>query len=122
MIDCLGLIIFIFSLSLESLADWQLHQFKKNYPGQVCNYKLWRLSRHPNCFFEWLIWCSFSVAAVSSPYGELSLISPLALYLIMTYLTIPVTERESIQSRGRAYIEYQLSTPRFFPKINKLTK
>lgn len=117
LIDLAGLIFFIFALGLESLADLQLQQFKKSQPGQVCNQKLWRFSRHPNCFFEWLIWCSFTLFALSSPYGVLSIFSPLALYVIMVFITIPVTERESIKSRGSAYLEYQSKTPKFFPRI-----
>ncbi len=115
--DLIGLIIFVCSLGLESLADLQLLLFKKSQPGKVCNQKLWRFSRHPNCFFEWLIWCSFTLFAISSPYGVLSLFSPFALYLIMVFITIPITERESLKSRGQAYIAYQSTTPKFFPKI-----
>jgi steroid 5-alpha reductase family enzyme len=116
LMDLIGLLIFGIALSLETLADVQLQRFKKNNPGQLCTTQLWRLSRHPNCFFEWLVWCSFTFFAASSPFGLLSLISPLALYLIMCYLTIPITERESIKSRGQAYTQYQATTPKFFPK------
>lgn len=117
LIDLAGLILFIFSLVLESLADLQLQRFKKSKPGKVCNQKLWRFSRHPNCFFEWLIWCSFTFFAFSAPYALLCIFSPLALYVIMVFITIPVTERESVKSRGQDYIEYQSTTPQFFPKI-----
>ncbi len=117
LIDLAGLILFIFALILESLADLQLQHFKKNQPGKVCNQKLWRYSRHPNCFFEWLIWCAFTLSALSVPYGALSIFSPIALYVIMVFITIPVTERGSIESRGHAYLEYQSKTPQFFPKI-----
>jgi len=117
-LDLFGLFIFIIALIFESKADMQLQRFKKEFPGQVCNQKLWRLSRHPNYFFEWLIWCSFSLFALSSPYGLFAIFSPVALYLIMRYITIPVTERGSIKSRGECYIEYQKTTPEFFPKIN----
>jgi steroid 5-alpha reductase family enzyme len=122
LIELAGLIIFIFALVLESLADLQLQRFKKHQPGQVCNQKLWRFSRHPNCFFEWLIWCSFTIFAISSPYGSLSFISPFALYLIMVFITIPITESESVKSRGQNYIDYQSTTPKFFPKIKGLIK
>lgn len=115
LVDLTGLVCVIFALGLESLADIQLQQFRGKYPGQVCNQKLWRFSRHPNCFFDWLVWCSFTIFAVSTPYGMLSFISPLALYVIMVFITIPITERESIKSRGRDYVEYQLITPQFFP-------
>jgi len=119
-IDFLGFIIFITALGLESLADLQLQRFKKSYPGQVCNQKLWRFSRHPNCFFEWIIWCSFTLFAHSAPYGVLSLFSPIALYVIMVFITIPITESQSLKSKGEAYLEYQSRTPPFFPKKPRL--
>lgn len=121
LIDLLGLIIFIVALSLESVADIQLQQFKKNQQGPVCNQKLWSWSRHPNCFFEWIIWCSFTLFALSSPYGGLSVFSPLALYVIMVFITIPVTELESVKSRGQAYLEYQSNTPKFFPLTKQIS-
>lgn len=116
LVDLAGLFLFMSALILESQSDIQLQHFKKANPGRVCNQKLWRLSRHPNCFFEWLIWCSFTIFALSSPYGLLSIMSPLALYFIMVFITIPVTEAESIKSRGQDYIDYQTTTPKFFPK------
>ncbi|MGQ3891758.1 DUF1295 domain-containing protein [Legionella sp. CNM-4043-24] len=116
-IELAGLILFTFALAMETLADLQLQQFKKSPSGKVCNQKLWRLSRHPNCFFDWLVWCSFTFFAISSPYGLLSVISPLALYLIMVHMTIPVTEGESVKARGQAYIDYQSTVPAFFPRI-----
>lgn len=118
-LDLLGLFIFTLAILLESKADLQLQQFKKSFPGKVCNQGLWSLSRHPNYFFEWIIWCSFSIFAFSSPYGLFAIISPLSLYLIMNAITIPVTERESIKSRGESYIQYQNTTPVFFPKVTK---
>ncbi|TAL60452.1 MAG: DUF1295 domain-containing protein [Legionella sp.] len=108
--------LFIISFTLEIVADNQLQHFKKEHPGAVCNHKLWKLSRHPNLFFEWLIWCSFALFALSSPLGYLALLSPIALYLMMIYLTIPITEDESIKSRGQSYLDYQKVTPLFFPK------
>lgn len=119
-VELLALVLFVIALGLESLADIQLTQFKKMFPGKVCDQKLWRLSRHPNCFFEWLVWCAFSLFALSSPYGVWGLISPLALYLIMIFLTLPITENESIKSRGQDYLNYQQMTPKFFPKIKHL--
>lgn len=115
--DLVGLVLFIVALILESLADLQLQRFKKNHPGEVCNQKLWRFSRHPNCFYEWVIWCTFALFALATPYGLFSLASPLTLYVMMVYITIPLTEGESLKSRGQAYLKYQAKTPKFFPKI-----
>lgn len=52
LLDGLALIIFLTALILETVADNQLQDFKKNYPGKVCNQKLWRYCRHPNYFMN----------------------------------------------------------------------
>jgi steroid 5-alpha reductase family enzyme len=117
LVDVIGLVLFILALILETTADLQLQRFKKEYPGLVCNQKLWALCRHPNYFFEWLIWCSFSLFALPSPYSLLAISSPLALYSIMHFITIPFSERVSLKSKKEHYMEYQGTTPEFFPKV-----
>ncbi len=116
-LDYFAFVLALVSIILESMADRQLQQFKKNHPGNLCNSGLWRLSRHPNYFFEWTTWCSFAVFAFGAPYGWLALISPLLLYYIMTRITGPMTEIQSIKSKGKTYLAYQLNTPMFFPKL-----
>lgn len=117
LLDIFGLLIFTIAIILETASDLQLTNFKKKSPGRVCDEKLWRYCRHPNYFFEWLAWCAFTLYALSLPYGWISIISPLTLYLIMTRITAPLTEQGSIQSKGEQYIQYQKRTPMFFPKL-----
>jgi steroid 5-alpha reductase family enzyme len=111
-----GLLLFIIAITFETLSDIQLNSFKKKFPNKVCNDKLWHYCRHPNYYFEWLIWCSFTIFALSVPYGWISIISPLTLYFLMTRVTAPLTEQGSIKSKGKQYVEYQKVTPMFFPK------
>jgi len=114
-LDYLGIILAGVGLWGETLADHQLQHYKKNPSGPVCTIGLWNYTRHPNYFFEWLIWCAFSLFGLAHSYGFIGLISPLFLYLIMTQITGPMTEEGSIQSRGQAYLDYQKTTPMFFP-------
>lgn len=116
-LDYPGILLVLIGLTGETIADNQLQQYKKNPITPVCTNGLWHYSRHPNYFFEWLVWCGFTVFGLSSPYGFIGLVSPLTLYLIMTQITGPMTERGSIKSRGQAYIDYQKTTPMFFPKL-----
>ena len=116
-LDGLGLCAALGFITLETLADWQLRQFKRQHPGQVCNTGLWYYSRHPNYFFEWLTWCAFTLCALSTSWGWLAILSPLTLYLVMTKLTGPMTELGSLKARGEAYRAYQRITPLFFPKF-----
>ena len=116
--DWVAVIVIIVGILGETLADLQLYRFKKNYPGQVCNKGLWKYSRHPNYFFDWCTWLGFALFALPSRYGILSFISLMALYIIFTQITGPLTERGSIQSRGQKYLDYQKQTSMFFPWFN----
>ncbi len=106
----------------EATADHQLERFKAN-PGNKkspCKAGLWRFSRHPNYFFEWLTWCSFALFAFSAPYGFLALICPVAMYHVLVNVTgIPKAEEQSLRSRGDAYRQYQKETNAFFPWFPK---
>ena len=118
-IDYLMIAIALLSITAESIADYQLQSFKANHSGQVCDVGFWFYSRHPNYFFEWLTWCAFTGFAFTAHWGLLAWISPIALFLIMTKITAPLTEQGSIKSRGELYISYQKITPLFFPNIFK---
>jgi steroid 5-alpha reductase family enzyme len=77
---------------------------------------LWHYSRHPNYFFEWLMWVSYFVFALGSPYGFIAIISPaIILYLLLKVTGIPTTEQQSLKSRPVAYKKYQETTSMFVP-------
>lgn len=116
MLDAMGIALFLTALLLETTADRQLQDFKKQFPGEVCNQKLWRYSRHPNYFSDWLVWCAFTLFALSAPQGWIAIVSPIMLYLIMTRITAPMTEAGSLASRGERYRQYQQTTSMFFPR------
>jgi len=39
---------------------------KEDKINQVCNVGLWSCCRHPNYFFEWMVWNSLIVASIPS--------------------------------------------------------
>lgn len=119
-LNYVGLAVFIVGFLGESIADIQLNKFKKLATNKnlVCNVGLWKYTRHPNYFFEWLIWCGISISAMTSPYGYFGLLSPILMYLTLNYLTgVPAAEDQSLKSKGDLYREYQRTTNRFFPGI-----
>lgn len=114
--------IFIIAVFMEGLADRQLHYFKRDprNRGLVCNEGLWRYSRHPNYFFEWLIWCSFALVAANAPWGFLAWVCPaLMLWFILFITGVPPTEAQALRSRGAAYQKYQQTTSVFVPWFPK---
>jgi steroid 5-alpha reductase family enzyme len=110
--------LFVAAFAGELLADTQLKRFKDDPTnrGRVCDAGLWRYSRHPNYFFEWLIWVAFAVFALPSPYGWIALSGPaLILYFLLRVTGIPATEAQAIRSKGDAYRRYQDTTSAFVP-------
>ncbi|MGZ5473374.1 MAG: DUF1295 domain-containing protein [Thermoanaerobaculia bacterium] len=106
----------------ESIADGQLRRFKANPEnrGKVCAEGLWRYSRHPNYFFDWLVWCSFFLFALGSPYGWISAYCPLLMLWFLYKVTgIPATEEQSLRTKGEAYRRYQRTTSPFIPWFPK---
>ena len=102
----------------EALADKQLSDFKKDpkNKGLVCKSGLWRYSRHPNYFFEWVHWWTYVAAGILAPGGWMTLIGPaLMLLFILKFSGIPATESRSLINRGEAYRQYQRETNAFFP-------
>lgn len=116
--DLLGVGIALLALLGERAADQQLARFRSDPAnrGGVCQRGLWRYSRHPNYFFEWLHWWAYVCFAVGSSAWALTLIGPAAMYLFLRFLTgVPHAERSSLAHRGEAYRSYQQTTNAFFP-------
>ena len=121
--DALAVALALVAIGGESIADRQLAAFRADPQnrGQVCREGLWRFSRHPNYFFEWLHWWVYVVLAVGSPLVWLTLLSPALLWFLITRVTgIPPTEAQALASRGAAYREYQRTTSAFFPWFPKV--
>lgn len=109
----------------ESIADAQLAAFKRGsgHAGRVCDLGLWRYSRHPNYFFEWLVWVAFALFAAPAPFGALGFVAPAAmLYLLLRVTGIPLTEAQSVRSKGDAYRAYQRRTSGFVPWFPRLAE
>jgi len=114
--------IWLLAMIGEAIADWQLENFKKNpaNKGKTCRAGLWNYSRHPNYFFDWLVWIAYALFALGSPWGWLGLISPaLILYFLLGATGIPATESQALRSRGNEYREYQHTTNAFVPWFRK---
>jgi steroid 5-alpha reductase family enzyme len=103
---------------------------KKN---KVCNIGLWKYSRHPNYFAQWMVWNGLIIAAIPSWLAlyqqESQLIWGLLgagliftcriMYTTLVYYTGAVpAEYYSVQKRPE-YEAYQQTTNRFIPGRTK---
>ena len=121
-VEICGLAIAFVSLCGEALADRQMRQFKANATnkGKVCETGLWAYSRHPNYFFESMLWWGFFIFALGSSWGWITVLCPLLmLYFLLKVSGIPLTEEYAVKSKGDAYREYQRTTSSFIPWFRK---
>lgn len=117
-IEWVGALMWAVALIGETTADLQLERFKKKTvsKGRVCRDGLWRYSRHPNYFFESLIWFAFALVALPAPGGFVALLCPFfILYLLFKVTGIPATEAQALRTKGDDYRDYQRTTSGFVP-------
>jgi steroid 5-alpha reductase family enzyme len=121
-LEIAGFAVFLVALIGESTADAQLAAFKRDpaNKGGVCDGGLWRYSRHPNYFFEWLIWIAYAVFALASPHGWIALAMPvLMLHFLINVTGLKATEEQALRSKGERYRLYQARTSGFVPWFPK---
>ncbi len=118
LLEIAGVALWLIGLTGETVADEQLKRFKLGNAnkGKVCAEGLWYYSRHPNYFFEWLVWIGYCLMALTLPYGWISILSPLLmLYFLLKVTGIPYTEAHMLKTKGQAFADYQRSTSAFIP-------
>jgi len=117
-----GLVLWAAALAGESVADAQLARFKRvsGTKGRVCRDGLWSVSRHPNYFFEWLVWCALALMATGAPWGWVAWSAPvMMLYFLLRVTGIPLTEQQAVRSKGEEYRRYQREVSAFIPMPRK---
>jgi steroid 5-alpha reductase family enzyme len=137
-LEIIGFTIFILSIVFETVADYQKLKFLKemkrqNKQNMVCDIGLWKYTRHPNYFAEWMVWNGLIIASIPSYIslfdseifwlwillGVALLYTSRIMYITLVYLTGAVpSEHYSVQKRP-AYKAYQQSTNIFFPGFKR---
>lgn len=137
-IEIIGVVIWLFSFIMESVADIQKLKYLQSMKNlgvrnTVCNIGLWKYSRHPNYFAEWMVWNALVIASIPSwlnLYPSMSVIifmllgvgllltSRIMYVTLVTYTGAVPSEYYSVQKR-QAYKDYQQTTNMFFPGPTK---
>jgi steroid 5-alpha reductase family enzyme len=118
----IGILIWSVSVIGEATADRQLARFRADPTNheRTCRDGLWRYSRHPNYFFEWLHWFAYVCLALGSPLAWLAWAGPVVMYVFLRWISgIPYTETQALRSRGDDYRAYQRSTSMLIPWFPK---
>lgn len=121
-LDVIGAIVFAAGLAFEAVGDAQLaaHVRDPLNKGRLMTRGLWSLTRHPNYFGEATLWWGIGLVAASSPNGGLALLGPLAITLLLRFVSgVPLLERKYA---GRPdWGAYKARTPVFVPRFPKKT-
>ena len=121
--DLIGVLIMVIAVMGEGEADRQLDRFKAapSSRGRVCDVGLWRWSRHPNYFFEWLGWVAYVLIATNLNFGGygwgwIALAGPVLMYVLLAHVSgVPPLEAHMLRSRGDAFRRYQSRVNAFWP-------
>ena len=134
-IEVIGFLVWVIFFFLEHISDLQKQKFlinakKNNLKNQVCNVGLWKYTRHPNYFSEWMIWNGLIIASFSSLIVNNSMIVFLGTTTSLLYITILMyqtlvfltgaipSEYYSLIKRPD-YKKYKQTTNMFFPNFFK---
>lgn len=132
--EIIGCVVWISFFVLEHIADLQKQRFlvkskKQKLKNQVCNIGLWKYTRHPNYFSEWMLWNSLiilSLLSLNSYNFENTILIGIVIFLIYTsflmyrtlvFLTGAIPSEYYSEQKRPFYKKYKESTSQFFPKI-----
>ena len=138
-LEIFGFILFALALIFETVADYQkilfLQKMKRlNKRNMVCDVGLWRYTRHPNYFAEWMVWNGLIIASIPSYISLLDsevfwlwifigialLYTSRIMYITLVYLTGAIPSEYYSAQKRPAYKAYQQSTNIFFPGPKKV--
>lgn len=109
-----GAVIALISILGEGLADFQLKKHLETKAGSTCQRGLWRYSRHPNYFFEWLFWVGIFFCALPTHYGWWAFSAPLLMFLLLNFFTGIKISEANAEVRRKDFAEYKRRTSSFF--------
>ena len=134
-IEITGFLVWVIFFFLEHISDLQKQKFlinakKNNLKNQVCNVGLWKYTRHPNYFSEWMIWNGLIIASFSSLLVNNSMIVFLGtttsllyitilMYQTLVFLTGAIPSEYYSLIRRPDYKKYKQTTNMFFPNFFK---
>ena len=101
-----GFAVCISAATLQLISDTQIHNFRREHPGQYCTVGLWKHGRHPNYFGEISFWWGIWIM-----YGQIDwlILAPIAMTALFLFISIPMMERRQLQNKP-GYAEYRKNT------------
>ncbi len=98
-----------------AIFSWPALKMTAANHGELMNQGLWRYTRHPNYFGDFLVWWGLYGVSVESSTWWWTVVGP----LLMSFLLIRVSGvrllESSLRNRVAGYDQYLKNTSSFFP-------
>mgnify|MGYP001821060356 CR=1 FL=1 len=114
----IGVLLWLTGFVFESVGDWQLARFKSDptNSGRVMDRGLWRYTRHPNYFGDFLVWWGLYLVALEGHGTWWTIVGPLVMSFLLIRVSGVAMLEKTITSRRPGYPEYIRRTGAFFPR------
>jgi steroid 5-alpha reductase family enzyme len=116
-LDWIGAAVWAIGFAFEAIGDLQLSRFKADPAtrGRVMDRGLWRYTRHPNYFGDFLLWWGIYLSALGTWGAAWTAVGP----LVMSVLLIRVSGKDLLEKdigrRRPGYEDYVRRTSGFVP-------
>ena len=114
----LGSVIFLCvslgAATMQGIADYEMHTFRKNKNSAFIRNGLWKYSRHPNYLGEILMWWGVALSVICvAPNAWYIATGALANTILFFAVSIPMADGR--QSRKEGFAEYKKQTRMLLP-------
>ena len=114
----LGSVIFLCvslgAATMQGIADYEMHTFRKNKNSAFIRNGLWKYSRHPNYLGEILMWWGVALSVICAAQNAWYLaIGAIANTVLFFAVSIPMADGR--QSRKEGFTEYKQQTRMLLP-------
>lgn len=119
-VNYVGVVFWVIGFYFEAVGDQQKFNFKMNpaNKGQTIMTGLWKYTRHPNYFGEFMMWWGIFLVTIGSGWWYVNIISP----VILSFFLIKVSGVAMLEKKyegDAAYAAYKQRTNAFIPSPPK---
>ena len=113
----LGVLVWSAGFLCESIGDYQMARFKADPDnhGRVMDRGLWRYTRHPNYFGDFLVWWGTYLVAVEPGTWWWTLVGPMTMSILLLRVSGVQLLEKSLRRRIDGYKQYVRDTSSFVP-------
>lgn len=113
-----GVVAWAIGFAFETIGDWQLARFRANpeSKGKVLDTGLWRYTRHPNYFGDFMVWWGIFLVAAESGPGAWGFIGPVLMTVLLVKVSGAGLLEKDIEQRRPGYADYVRRTSGFLPR------